>query len=118
MRRSSWTPSIVPNGHDQTVYLVLDDFGRLGRARRETDAERTDLEAVLTDLLAGQYRDPITVVAFNLAERWAGDVSEDIASELRRRGDLAGHDLSPSVEAFVERHIGPQRQLTLRLAKS
>jgi hypothetical protein len=117
MRRSSWTPSIVPNGHDQTVYLVLDDFGRLGRAWRETDAERSDLETVVTDLMTAQYRDPVTVVAFNLAERWAGDVSEDIAGELRRRCDLAGHDLPPSVEAFVERHVGPQRQLTLRLAK-
>ena len=26
----SWTPSIVPTGHNQTVYLVLDDFGPLG----------------------------------------------------------------------------------------
>jgi hypothetical protein len=24
--RRSWTPSIVPNGTDQTVYLVLNDF--------------------------------------------------------------------------------------------
>ena len=32
MRRSGWTPSIVPNGNDQTVYIVLDDFGRIGRA--------------------------------------------------------------------------------------
>jgi hypothetical protein len=104
----------VPNGHDQTVYLVLDDFGRLGRAWRETDAERSDLETVVTDLMTAQYRDPVTVVAFNLAERWAD--SEGIASELRRRCGLAGHDLSPSVEAFVDRHVGSERQLTLRLA--
>jgi hypothetical protein len=109
----------MPNGHDQTVYLVLDDFGRLGCAWRETDAERTDLEAIVTDLMTAHYRDPVTVVAFNLAERWAGDVSEDIAGELRRRSDLADHELSPSVEAFVERHVGhvgSERQLTLRLA--
>jgi hypothetical protein len=37
MRKSSWTPSIVPNGDDQDVYIVLDDFGRNGRAYRETD---------------------------------------------------------------------------------
>lgn len=30
--RRNWTPSIVPNGTDQTVYIVLEDFGRLGRA--------------------------------------------------------------------------------------
>ena len=32
MRKSNWTPSIVPSGDDQTVYLVAEDFGRLGRA--------------------------------------------------------------------------------------
>ena len=33
---SRWTPSIVPNGDDQDVYLVVDDFGgRIGLAWRE-----------------------------------------------------------------------------------
>ena len=41
MRRSSWTPSIVPNDNDETIYLY--DFGRLGRAWREADYEATDL---------------------------------------------------------------------------
>lgn len=47
MRKSGWTPSIVPNGDDQNVYIVVDDFGRKGRAYRETDVERTELEAVI-----------------------------------------------------------------------
>jgi hypothetical protein len=118
MRKSTWTPSIVPTGHDQTVYLVLDDFGRrLGRAWRETDTDRTDLESVITDLMAGQYNDPITVVAFNLSERWANDVSEDIAREIQRRADLSSNDLTSSIVDFVDRHAGRERQLTLRLAK-
>jgi len=29
--KTGWTPSIVPKGDDQNVYLVLDDFGRNGR---------------------------------------------------------------------------------------
>ena len=29
-------------------------------------------------LMTGQYNNPIAVVAFNLAERWANDVSEDV----------------------------------------
>ena len=69
MRRSSWTPSIVPNDNDETVYLVADDFGRLGRAWREADYEATDFETVIQDLLTGQYNRPIRVVAFNTAER-------------------------------------------------
>jgi hypothetical protein len=40
----------------------------------ETDEERTDRETVITDLLEGQYKDPIRVVAFNTAERWSRDV--------------------------------------------
>jgi hypothetical protein len=48
MRRSSWTPSIVPTDNDETVYLVADDFGRLGRAWREADYyEANDLETVI-----------------------------------------------------------------------
>jgi hypothetical protein len=39
MRKPNWTPSIVPNIDDQSVYLVVDDFGRNGRAWRETDVE-------------------------------------------------------------------------------
>jgi hypothetical protein len=42
MPRTGWTPSIVPYGADQTVYLVVDRFGGLGTAYRETDGVRTD----------------------------------------------------------------------------
>ena len=49
MRRSNWTPSIVPNSNDQTVYLVADDFGKSGRAWVEADYETADLEAVIQD---------------------------------------------------------------------
>ena len=85
---SGWTPSIVPNGTDQTVYLEADDFGKHGRAWREADLEATDLERVIQDLLSGEYKQPIRVIAFNTVERWSEDVSEDIAHELRHRCDL------------------------------
>jgi hypothetical protein len=116
MRSSSWTPSIVPDDSDETVYLVADDFGRLGCAWREADYEATDLETVIRDLLSGQYSNPIRVVAFNIAGRWSEDVSEDVARELRRRCDLQMHDIPASISDFVERHEQPdRRQLTLRL---
>jgi hypothetical protein len=67
---------------DVTVYLVLDDFGALGRAYRETDAAQAGPKTVVADLLSGQYRHPLRVVAFNTAEGWARDVSADVARQV------------------------------------
>jgi hypothetical protein len=115
MRKSSWTPSIVPRGDDQDVYLVMDDLGRLGRVWREADVENTDFQTVVADLLDGQYGAPIGIFCFNSAEGWSHDVSENIANELRRRCDLEVLPLPDGVRDFVERHEGGSRQLTLRL---
>jgi hypothetical protein len=115
MRQSKWAPSIIP-GEDQTVYLVLDDFGHLGLSWRETDVKDTDLEAVITDLLEGQYNNPVRVVGFNVTEGWARDVSEDVADEITRRCDLQMTEVPANLEDFVERHENrDRRQLTLRL---
>jgi hypothetical protein len=109
-------PSIVPDGQEPTVYLVLSDFGRYGRAYSETSEERADLETTITDLITGQYDRPVRVVAFNTAEGWSADVSEDIAREIMRRLDIAGDELPSALESFIDQHLGPDRQLTLRLA--
>jgi len=115
MRSSNWKPSVVADGADQTVYLVIDDFSRHGRMFRETEVGRTDLETVIADLVSGQYNDPVRVVAFNTTERWAEDVSEHVAGEIRRRADLANQDVPSTIEPFVERHCRRELQLTLRL---
>jgi hypothetical protein len=112
----SFVPSIVPSGHDQTLYLVVNNFGNLGTAFPETDVDKADLETLIGDLMSGQYSDPVRVVAFNTAEHWAEDASEDVAREILHRLDLAGNTLPSSVAAFVDSHLGPERQLTLRLA--
>jgi hypothetical protein len=111
----SFVPSIVPSGHDQTLYLVINNFGNLGTAFPETDVDKADLETVIGDLMFGQYSDPVRVVAFNTAEQWSADVSQEVAHEIRRRADLAGNDLAPSIVEFVETQAGPARQLSLRL---
>jgi hypothetical protein len=117
MPRTGWTPSIVPYGADQTVYLVVDSFGGLGTAYRETDVERTDLETVITDLMSGQFNDPVRVVAFNTLEHWAQDVSKDVALEIQTRCDIDGQDVPENLRDFVDSCAGPNRQLALRLAK-
>ena len=79
------SPSIAPNGGEKDIYLVLDDFGRLGRAWRETDEAETNRATLVRNLLEGQYENPVRIVAFNTAEGWSRDVTIDIADELRRR---------------------------------
>src|SRR6516162_1855073 len=74
----SFSPSIVPWGPSQDVFLVLDQFGeRLGRAWRETDENDTDYETLIRYLLEGQCNNPVRVVAFNTA-----------AATTRNRGHL------------------------------
>jgi hypothetical protein len=112
---SSWTPSIVPPSGDQTIYLVLNDFGRRGRSYLETDEETADLETVITGMLAGEYSNPARVVAFNTTEGWSHDVSEDIADEIRRRCDLQATEIPPHLEAFFDQHERRADRKQLRL---
>ena len=114
MSRPGRTPSIVPNTEDLNVYLVLDDLGR-GRIWRETDAESTDLETVIGDLLDGQYKNPSRVVGFNSSEGWSQDVSADVANELRRRCDLQQRDVLFFLHDSPDRHEGRYRDYQLPL---
>ena len=79
------SPSIAPNGAEQDIYLVLDDFGHLGKAWRETDEAGASRATLVRNLLDGQYENPVRIVAFNTAEGWSRDVTVDIADEPRRR---------------------------------
>ena len=115
MPGTGWTPRIVPYGADQTVYLVIDRFGGMGSVYRETKVERTDLETIVSDLISGQFNDPIRVVAFNTLEHWSEDVSEYIAFEIQTRCDIQGTAVPEHIQDFVANYTGPARQLALRL---
>ena len=78
------SPSIIPETSHRDVYLVLDDFGSLGRVWRETDEMGPNRAWMIRNLLDDQYENPIRIVAFNTAEGWSRDVTTDIADELRR----------------------------------
>ena len=96
------SPLFIP-GIDRNVYLVLDDFGRMGCAWHETKVEDTAIEAVIDDLLEDQYINPVRVIGFNLSEGWVRDVSEEITRELRQRCADEGRELPDSLNEFVER---------------
>ena len=48
------TPTLVPD-NDQTVHLVLNDFGKLGCAYVETDEARADEWTIVSNIAKGQY---------------------------------------------------------------
>jgi hypothetical protein len=103
------SPSIVP-GFDVDVYLVLDDFGRIGRAYRETDEEEADKGSIIRGIIEGEYNSPVRIVAFNTSEGWSRDVTEDVAREIKDHADRTGEELSQGVKDFLEYQL----ELSLR----
>jgi len=98
------SPSIVPGALDRDVYLVLDDFGeRLGRSWRETDEADADRATLIRHLLEGQYSSPVRIVAFNTAEGWSRDVTDDIGAELAQAHADRG-ETPVSIADFIDDH--------------
>ncbi|WP_235884910.1 MULTISPECIES: hypothetical protein [Bradyrhizobium] len=101
------SPSIIPNGRlDKDFYVVLEEF-RDGAAFRETD-EGIDHATLVDDLLTGQHDRVLRVVAFNPAEGWSRDASDDIALEHRIAADSL--DTSPALKDFVKSQLGRDRR--------
>ena len=98
------TPPLAPDPqpHDVTAYIVVNDFGQLGRAYVETDQAAADEQTVVNNISSGEYTNPVRGVAFNTAEGWSRDVTEDIARALLEQ-EARNSDLSESAKRFVER---------------
>ena len=92
--------------NDLTVYLVLNDY-RTGLAYVETAADEADRETVIRNFLTGQYSNALRVIAFNTAEGWSQDVSEDIVSEVLERAVDGDDTFSEATKRFINRHITP-----------
>jgi hypothetical protein len=90
---------------DVTVYLVVNDFGKFGKAFVETDIAEADREAIIRNFISGQYSNALRVVAFNTAEGWSRDVSEDIANEVLERAFDGDENFSE--DTFIDRHVSP-----------
>ena len=91
--------------NDVAVYLVEEDFGHLGRAYLETDAAEADRETIVRNFNSGQYRNAVRVVAFNTAQGWSRDVSEDIANAVLDQAYDADDTLSEDTKRFIDRHV-------------
>jgi hypothetical protein len=110
------SPSMVPFGADQTVYLVIDRLDARGSADREIEVERTDLETIIGELMSGQFNDPIRVIAFNTLEHWSDDMSAEVAAEIQTRCDIDGEPMPEHLKDFMARQAGPTRRSKLRMA--
>src|SRR4051812_9978070 len=95
---------LVPNLIDTTVYLVLCDFGALGRAYVETAEAQADIETTLQHLINGEYDRPLRVIAFNVEEGWSSDMSKEFATEAWKR--TAEQERAAGLRAFIDRHLG------------
>jgi hypothetical protein len=97
-------PPLYPE-NDVTAYIVVEDFGDLGRAFRETDLAEADPGTIVRNMISGEYGDPLRVVAFNTAEGWSRDVSEEIAYDVLDAAFDADTTLSAGAERFIDRHM-------------
>src|SRR5271170_1911124 len=101
-------PRRVPQPSDDvTVYLDLNDHGQFGIAYDETDPAEADRETIIRNFLTGQYGNALRVVAFNTAEGWSRDVSEEMADDLLQRACDADENLGEDTMRFIDRHVRP-----------
>jgi hypothetical protein len=101
------SPSLAPQtfNYDTTVYIVLNDYGKLVCAYVETDETEAHENVVVADIIDGQYSRPTRVIAFNTHQGWSRDVSEQIARKILDL-NLQGTTLSAPAVEFVGRVTG------------
>jgi hypothetical protein len=102
-------PDAVPYGADRTIYIVVDGCASSGCGGQETRVEREDFETVVSEFIAGQFRDPVRVLAFNTLEHWSQDLSTEVAREIQTRCDIDGIPVPEHVRDFFERYATPSR---------
>ena len=98
------SPPTAP-AFDADVYLVLDDFGTIGRAYREANETQTDRETVIQNFLSGEYNNPVRVVCFNTAYGSSRDSTVEIVREIQERASRHGLELSRGLRDFIEYEI-------------
>ena len=91
---------------DKAVYLVVDRVGSSCSPRRKTMIERTDIETIISNLIAGQFNDPLRVVAFNTLGHWSKDVSRELAEEIQARCDSDATPVPEHIRDFVLGYTG------------
>jgi hypothetical protein len=97
---TNFSSPTVPYGADETVFVVIENSGAPGNVCREVECP--NLETIVADMLAGQFADPVRVLAFNTLEHWSEDLSADVVREIQTRCDIDGVPIPDHLKDFVE----------------
>ena len=95
----------------RSSYVVLDDFGSIGRSYREAAEEGGDRESLIRDLMGGQYDNPVRIVCFNTARGTSRDATSDIA-HVQDRVSRQGEEISPGLLDFIEWELDRAKRLS------
>lgn len=105
----------ILSSDDVTVHIVLDSSGSEHRFfYTEVDALDARKQNVIQNILTDRYSHPIRVIAFNLVQGWARDVTREIADAVLNCARSERRKLSPSAELFVERILGQNASMRAR----
>ena len=95
------TPSLAPDFSCDT-YLVVDEFETCS-VYREADEGEANRGDVIRQITEGQFNKAVRVIAFNVAEGWSRDATEDIAKDILDHALRKAEQLSRPAQEFVER---------------
>ena len=84
---------------------------RADRTYAETGEDEADENTIIENILNGQYSHPLRVVAFNTAEGWSRDVSEDIARAVLDRAQREGRPIGKAAQEFLKHVLGEDVQV-------
>ena len=96
-------PRPLPGPPDTTLHMIIARHRR-GAYAAERDVGDLGREATIADIMNGQVEDVERVLAFNPAECWSRDATEDIAIEIANR--IGNGPIRAAVRDFIEAHAG------------
>jgi len=96
------SPSLAPDFNSDT-YLVVDELQTGYSVYREADEVEATRGEVIRQITEGQFNKAVRVIAFNTAEGWARDATEDIANDIMHHALRKAEQLSRPAQEFVER---------------
>jgi hypothetical protein len=102
-------PSLVPKPqHDADSHFVLCDFGTLCRVVIETDPEAADRGTLVRNIIAGQHRRPLKIIALDAGGRRRDvfvTIARDVVTAATRAGESQPDDTGQFLAALTVRDV-------------